>query len=180
MAPVGAVEIEQLVSTMAFPHPTSTIHALQPLKGISLAPDGSGHKIGPDAVWTRIKRNLVSVQVLLEAGLRYEARPDYVTVLEVLSREEIGELARKSVGVRASREDEPPSTVVGQQGRDALAGSTDLANLHDHHDARSRRSSSSSVVTSDQDPTVTDMLYSDQAAPQDCHETLDSNMADII
>lgn len=129
MASTGAVETEPLVSTMAFPHPTPTIHALQPLKGISLAPDGDGHKIGPDAVWTRIKRNLVSAEVLQEAGLRYEARPDYVAVLGVLSREEIAELARKSVEVRASREDEPPSTVVDQQGRDALAGSPDSAHL---------------------------------------------------
>lgn len=90
-----------------------------------LDPDSWGHNIGPDAVWTRIKRNLVSAQVLQEAGLHYKARPDYFAVLGVLSREEITELAQKSAEMRASREGEPPSKIDGQQSRSALAVSPD-------------------------------------------------------
>lgn len=93
--------------------------------------DSRGHNIGPDAVWTRIKRNLVSAQVLQEAGLHYKARPDYVAVLGVLSREEIAELAQKSVELRASREGEAPSKIEDQQCRSALVLSPDSAHLTD-------------------------------------------------
>lgn len=68
-----------------------------------LAPDSKGAEIPLEAKWTRIKRTLVSPEVLDQAGLRYEARPDFVAVLGVLSREEIANLARKSAEVRASR-----------------------------------------------------------------------------
>lgn len=94
-----------------------------------LAPDTEGHEIGADAVWTRIERNLVSTQVLIESGLRYEARPDYVAVLGVLSREEMAELARKSAEVWTSREGEPLGMVDQQGGRAALSTSSDSAPL---------------------------------------------------
>lgn len=68
-----------------------------------LAPDSKGAEIPLEAKWTRIKRTLVSPVVLDQAGLRYEARPEFVAVLGVLSREEIANLAKKSVEVRASR-----------------------------------------------------------------------------
>lgn len=96
-----------------------------------LDPDSRGHNIGTDAVWTRIKRNLVSAQVLQEAGLHYKARPDYVAVLGVLSREEIAELAQKSVELRASREGEAPSKIEDQQCRSTLVLSPDSAHLTD-------------------------------------------------
>lgn len=68
-----------------------------------LAPDSQGAEIPIEAKWTRIKRSLVSPEVLDKAGMRYEARPDFVAVLGVLSREDIADLARKTVEVRATR-----------------------------------------------------------------------------
>lgn len=68
-----------------------------------LAPDSQGAEIPLEAKWTRIKRALVSPEVLDRAGLRYEARPEFVAVLGVLSKEEIAHLAHKSADVRASR-----------------------------------------------------------------------------
>lgn len=58
-----------------------------------LAPDNFGHEIPPDATWTRIKRSLISLEVLNRAGVRYEARPDFVAILGVLSRDQIAEFA---------------------------------------------------------------------------------------
>lgn len=68
-----------------------------------LAPDSKGAEIPLEAKWTRIKRALVSPEVLERAGLRYEARPDFVAVLGELSRDEIAHLAKKSAEVRATR-----------------------------------------------------------------------------
>ncbi|KAH7308028.1 hypothetical protein B0I35DRAFT_483321 [Stachybotrys elegans] len=68
-----------------------------------LAPDRYGHEIPMDAPWTRIKRTLVSPEVLERAGVRYEARPEYVAILGRLSREEIAEFARQSADCRAAR-----------------------------------------------------------------------------
>ncbi|KAI5457624.1 hypothetical protein BGZ63DRAFT_63495 [Mariannaea sp. PMI_226] len=68
-----------------------------------LGPDRYGKEIPPDAQWTKIKRTLVSPEVLQRAGVRYEARPDYVAVLGRLSREEITEYARQSAAARAAR-----------------------------------------------------------------------------
>lgn len=56
-----------------------------------------------DAPWTKIKRSLISIEVLNRAGVRYEARPDYVAVLGRLSREEIADYARQSADCRAAR-----------------------------------------------------------------------------
>ncbi|KFA47221.1 hypothetical protein S40293_05483 [Stachybotrys chartarum IBT 40293] len=69
-----------------------------------LAPDRYGNEIPLDAHWTRIKRTLISSEVLERAGVRYEARPDYVAILGRLSREEIAEYARQSADCRAARE----------------------------------------------------------------------------
>lgn len=68
-----------------------------------LAPDSQGAEIPIEAKWTRIKRSLVSPEVLDKAGMRYEARPDFVAVLGVLSRDDIANLARKTAEVRATR-----------------------------------------------------------------------------
>lgn len=40
---------------------------------LRLAPDSNGNEIPPDAKWTRIKRSLVSPEVLDQDGRRYEA-----------------------------------------------------------------------------------------------------------
>ncbi|RGP79249.1 hypothetical protein FLONG3_2685 [Fusarium longipes] len=75
-----------------------------------LAPDRWGNEIPPDAQWTRIRRERVSPEVLERAGVRYEARPDYVAVLGILTRDEIEEYARQSAACRAARlrRDPPP------------------------------------------------------------------------
>ncbi|KAH7000359.1 hypothetical protein EDB80DRAFT_765671 [Ilyonectria destructans] len=73
-------------------------------RGMSrLAPDRYGMDILPDAQWTKIRRTLVSPEILERAGVRYEARPDYVAVLGRLSREQISEYARQSADARAAR-----------------------------------------------------------------------------
>ncbi|KAF5018099.1 hypothetical protein F66182_9938 [Fusarium sp. NRRL 66182] len=68
-----------------------------------LAPDRWGNEIPPDAQWTRIRRELVSPEVLERAGVRYEARPDYVAILGRLSREQVTAFARESAACRAAR-----------------------------------------------------------------------------
>ncbi|KAF4981486.1 hypothetical protein FZEAL_2729 [Fusarium zealandicum] len=68
-----------------------------------LAPDRWGNEIPPDAYWTRIKRTLVSPEVLERAGVRYEARPEYVAILGRLTREDVARFARESADCRASR-----------------------------------------------------------------------------
>lgn len=74
-----------------------------PPRSSRLAPDSKGAEIPLEAKWTRIKRSLVSPEVLAKAGMRYEARPDFVAVLGVLTREQIAHLARKTVEVRTGR-----------------------------------------------------------------------------
>lgn len=68
-----------------------------------LAPDRYGNKIPIDAQWTKIRRTLVSPEALARAGVRYEARPEYVAVLGRLTKEEVMEFARQSAECRASR-----------------------------------------------------------------------------
>ena len=68
-----------------------------------LAPDRYGKDIPMDAPWTRIRRSLVSPEALERAGVRYEARPDYVAILGRLSREQIEAFARQSAECRAAR-----------------------------------------------------------------------------
>lgn len=68
-----------------------------------LAPDSQGCDIPLDAKWTRIRRSLVSPEILAKAGVRYEARPDYVAILGSLTREDVTEFARMSAEVRNSR-----------------------------------------------------------------------------
>ncbi|ORY63449.1 uncharacterized protein BCR38DRAFT_410373 [Pseudomassariella vexata] len=68
-----------------------------------LAPDQHGHDIPLDAQWTRIKRSLISPEVLDRARVRYEARPDFVAVLGVFTKAEIAGFARQSAEVRRRR-----------------------------------------------------------------------------
>ncbi|KAI1122391.1 hypothetical protein F5Y10DRAFT_76068 [Nemania abortiva] len=78
-----------------------------------LGPDSQGHEIPLDAKWTRIRRSLVSAEVLAREGLRYEARPDFVAILGELKREDISELAKKSQKVRNERQRIASSTSSG-------------------------------------------------------------------
>ncbi len=73
-----------------------------------LAPDRYGRDIPPDAKWTKIRRTLISPEVLDLAGVRYEARPEYVAILGCLSRQDIAEFARQSAACRAARSGCPP------------------------------------------------------------------------
>ncbi|RDA82764.1 hypothetical protein CP532_2023 [Ophiocordyceps camponoti-leonardi (nom. inval.)] len=68
-----------------------------------LAPDRFGKDIPMDAQWTKIRRSLVSPEVLERAGVRYEARPDFVAILGCLSRAQIVEFAEQSAQCRAAR-----------------------------------------------------------------------------
>jgi len=72
-------------------------------ESVRLAPDPYGNHIPSDAKWTRIKRSLVSPEVLDQDGRRYEARPDFVAILGVLSRQEIEEYAARSQAIRDAR-----------------------------------------------------------------------------
>lgn len=102
-----------------------------------LAPDRWGNEIHPDAQWTRIRRELVSPEVLERAGVRYEARPDYVAVLGRLTREQVSEFARESAACRAARSRRGPPP-----------------RKHDHHPER--RDSKSSQEDDDDDSGVFD------------------------
>lgn len=77
-----------------------------------LAPDSHGQDIPLDAKWTRIKRSLVSIEVLTQRGLRFEARPSFVAVLGALTRDEVEELAKRSVEIRQARR--ARSTTTGE------------------------------------------------------------------
>ncbi|KAJ6785408.1 hypothetical protein PWT90_05784 [Aphanocladium album] len=79
-----------------------------PSRSPRLAPDRYGRDIPLDAQWTKIRRTLISPEVLDRAGVRYEARPEYVAILGRLSRSEIAEFARQSAECRAARSGRPP------------------------------------------------------------------------
>ncbi|KHO01208.1 uncharacterized protein MAM_00209 [Metarhizium album ARSEF 1941] len=73
-----------------------------------LGPDGYGRPIPMDATWTKIPRSLVSLRVLDRAGVRYEARPEYVAILGKLSREEVQDYATQSAHYRAAQSKKYP------------------------------------------------------------------------
>lgn len=102
--------------------------ALSPRTMARLAPDRYGKYIPMDATWTRIRRSLVSPEVLQRAGVRYEARPEYVAILGRLSREQIADYARQSADCRAAR-----------SGRYPPKGSQDAYNPRDRADSKSSR-----------------------------------------
>lgn len=79
-----------------------------------LAPDSQGRDIPLDAQWTRIKRSLVSPEVLNQAGVRYEARPDFVAILGFFTKEEVAEFARRTVEVRRNRSEKRPKERSGR------------------------------------------------------------------
>ncbi|RDW94785.1 hypothetical protein BP5796_00548 [Coleophoma crateriformis] len=79
---------------------------------LRLAPDQNGNEIPPDAKWTKIKRTLVSPEVLVQDHRRYEAHPDFVAVLGVLTYEQIQDYAARSQALRDARyrrQQQPPS-----------------------------------------------------------------------
>ncbi|KAL3423255.1 hypothetical protein PVAG01_05002 [Phlyctema vagabunda] len=74
-----------------------------PRTSMGLAPDQNGNEIPSNARWTRIRRSLVSPEVLDQDHCRYEARPDFVAVLGVLTREQIIDYAARSQELRDAR-----------------------------------------------------------------------------
>lgn len=68
-----------------------------------LAPDRYGREIPIDAPWTKMDRSLISSEVLNRAGVRYEARPDFVAVLGRLSNDQVSDFLRQSAECRAAR-----------------------------------------------------------------------------
>ncbi|KAB8300484.1 hypothetical protein EYC80_000650 [Monilinia laxa] len=84
-------------ATGTSPRPDATM----PLK--RLAPDLYGNEISPDAKWTKVKRSLISPEVLNQDGRRYEARPEFVAILGILTKEEIQNYASRSHILREER-----------------------------------------------------------------------------
>ncbi|OBT66848.1 hypothetical protein VE03_04012 [Pseudogymnoascus sp. 23342-1-I1] len=68
-----------------------------------LAPDSQGREIPRDAKWTKIRRGLVSTEILEEDRLRYEARPEYVAILGVFTLPQIQDLAIRTAALREAR-----------------------------------------------------------------------------
>lgn len=87
---------------------SSSYLGTSPNRPTRLAPDRYGREIPLDAQWTKIRRSLISPEVLDRAGVRYEARPEYVAILGRLSRDEIAQFARRSAECRAARSGRPP------------------------------------------------------------------------
>ncbi|KAG5929532.1 hypothetical protein E4U42_005559 [Claviceps africana] len=123
-----------------------------PRTAARLAPDRYGQPIPMDAAWTRVKRSLVSPEVLERAGVRYEARPDYVAILGRLSREQLAEYARQSAVCRAARsplrQEAPSRTRVGKYPRRSRADSK--SSLEDKDDERVLRDQSDSTDNDDE------------------------------
>ncbi|KAI0166208.1 hypothetical protein GGR57DRAFT_16592 [Xylariaceae sp. FL1272] len=74
-----------------------------------LGPDSQGREIPLDAKWTRIRRSLISPEILAQEGYRYEARPDFVAVLGQLTKEQVVDLAQKSADIRSGRRGARPN-----------------------------------------------------------------------
>ncbi|KAK6062984.1 hypothetical protein SCUP515_12826 [Seiridium cupressi] len=92
------------LSAPVIPGTTPPIPGTQPQRYARLAPDSQGREIPLEANWTRIKRSLISPEVLNQAGVRYEARPDFVAILGVFTKEQVAEFARLSADVRKRRQ----------------------------------------------------------------------------
>ncbi|KAI0392960.1 hypothetical protein F5Y17DRAFT_467218 [Xylariaceae sp. FL0594] len=120
LPPLSAPQVDNSQTSSPALHPKSTSAAppVADLPGSSLptqrrlsttqrptilGPDSEGRAIPLDAKWTRIRRSLVSPEVLAREGLRYEARPEFVAILGELKKEEIAVLARKTAVVRQGR-----------------------------------------------------------------------------
>lgn len=152
----GAIPIPQTnprTSNSSFgtsPRPSST----------RLEPDEHGNEIPSDAKWTKINRRLVSPEVLDQDRRRYEARPEFVAVLGVLSRAEIEGLAersriirdarfRRSLPVQAPQQAPPPRPIPvpiphvssrHRSGRDTPSSSSDSESDESGRDGTRRKS----------------------------------------
>ncbi|KAG8416061.1 hypothetical protein J3459_013820 [Metarhizium acridum] len=59
--------------------------------------------IPSDATWTRIDRRFISVEMLQKAGVRYEAREDFVAILGAVTSAQVVELVQHSTAIRQQR-----------------------------------------------------------------------------
>jgi hypothetical protein len=130
---------------------------------LRLAPDSYGNEIPSDAKWTKIARRLVSPEVLDQDRRRYEARPDFVAVLGLLSRDEIEDYAVRSQVLRAarSRRSHPPPAPSPNRrpaqraperrgGRDTPStDEDDESSSSDHRKSKQRSKASRSYTPSD-------------------------------
>jgi len=96
-------EANPIYSRNATPSSSNGFESSPRPESVRLAPDPYGNHIPSDAKWTRIKRSLVSPEVLDRDGRRYEARPDFVAVLGILSRQEIEDYAARTLAIRDAR-----------------------------------------------------------------------------
>ncbi|KAH6680343.1 hypothetical protein B0J14DRAFT_263209 [Halenospora varia] len=99
----GAIPIRAPVFRASADRSAESYNQVQGPHSVRLAPDSNGKEIPSDAKWTKITRRLVTPEVFHQDGRRYEARPDFVAVLGVLSREEINDYAARSYVLRAAR-----------------------------------------------------------------------------
>lgn len=86
--------------------PTYIHNTERPVLGQSsrhMAPDQRDRRIADDTHWTMISHKCVSVEVLQQAVVRYEAGPDCVVTHGVLSREQRARLVRESEATITSR-----------------------------------------------------------------------------
>ncbi|TVY92753.1 hypothetical protein LAWI1_G002435 [Lachnellula willkommii] len=127
-----------------------------------LAPDSYGNEIPSDAKWTKMARRLVSPEVLDQDRRRYEARPDFVAVLGILSRDEIEDYAVRSQALRAARSRRShPIPAPSQNPRSALRAperrggrdtpstdEEDQSSDSDHHKSKHRSKASRSYTPS--------------------------------
>ncbi|KAI0880739.1 uncharacterized protein GGS22DRAFT_79435 [Annulohypoxylon maeteangense] len=106
--PHNVVVDQSVVPSRHIPPSGSSLEQQQALatlqqRNARLAPDSQGREIPLEAKWTRISRRLISPEVLAGAGVRYEARPDFVAVLGELSRDQVADFARRTTEARNSR-----------------------------------------------------------------------------
>ncbi|ESZ96134.1 hypothetical protein SBOR_3485 [Sclerotinia borealis F-4128] len=107
-----------------------------------LAPDSYGNEIPPDAKWTKVKRSLISPEVLNQDGRR---RPDFVAILGILTREEIQDYVSRSHVLREERWRRHHQASIGPQQRSRR-----------ERTSRTRRNSSSSDSSSCSSDTTSD------------------------
>lgn len=74
-------------------------------EGIAPPKDAVLPGIPSNARWTKISRRLVDVEALEETNERFDERGDFVVVLRVLTREEIGILANRTREIRGEHVD---------------------------------------------------------------------------
>jgi hypothetical protein len=87
------------------------------LKQRRLAPDAEGKEIPLNARWTCIPRHLVSAEIVSQARFRWEARPEFIAILGILTKDEIATLARKSTEARHNRRQKHAGSISSQRDR---------------------------------------------------------------